>query len=148
MQSMQFSKLTPSNLELVLAMNKSFRSHFACERNAQKFLSHPMNWLFACIMDDQIIGFAYGYEMNRIDSQGNMLYIHEVGVLPEYHRKGIGYQLLTELKSACTLNNISKLFLITQEKNLAACALYEKAGGEKNNDLQDADVTYFFKLGE
>ena len=94
----------------------------------------------------KIIGFAYGYELNRLDGKGNMLYIHEVGVLPEYHRQGIGFQILSGIKNICRSTGMCRFFLFTQKQNIAACALYEKAGGTKTSDTDNNDVTYFFNL--
>ncbi len=148
MQEKIFRKLQLSDLGLVLQMEKGFRSDFVSKENARHFLSNPMNWLFACVLDNQIIGFAYGYELNRLDNKGNMLYIHEVGVLPEYHRQGIGLQMLNSVKNICKLTGICRFFLFTYKHNIAACALYEKAGGIKSYDSVDDDVTYFFNKFE
>lgn len=147
-QERRFRKLGLSDLELVLRMEKDFRSGFVYEENARQFLMNSKNWIFACVQEEQIIGFAYGYELNRLDNQGNMLYIHEVGVLPQYQRQGIGFQILTDIKKLCKLTGICRLFLITQKHNAAACALYEKVGGEKTADAHDDDVTYFFNRFE
>lgn len=71
-QNREFRKLRLSDLELVLQMESNFRKGFVFEENARQFLSNPMNWIFACIQENQIIGFAYGYELNRLDSKGNI----------------------------------------------------------------------------
>lgn len=140
----EFRKLCISDLELVLQMNNDFRSGFISAENAKQFLLNPMNCIFTCIEEKQIIGFAYGYELNRLDDKGNMLYIHEVGVLPRYQRQGIGLEILTEIKNLCRIRRICRFFLFTQKHNVAACALYEKAGGEKTSSTKNDDVTYFF----
>ena len=143
-QKREFRKLNILDLERVLQMENDFRNGFVLEENARQFLLNPMNWIYVCIQEKQIIGFAYGYELNRLDNKGNMLYIHEVGVLSDYHRQGIGLQMLTNIKMFCKELGICKMFLFTQRHNTAACSLYEKAGGEKTNTSYD-DVTYFFK---
>lgn len=140
----EYRKLQISDLALALGMDGNFRANFICVENARQFLLNPMNWVFACIEDQQIIGFAYGYELNRLDHKGNMLYIHEVGVLPQYQRQGIALQLLTHIKQLCKLIGICRFFLITHKHNEAACALYEKAGGDKSHNAMEDDVTYFF----
>jgi len=124
-------------------MENDFRSNFVTEGSAQLFLSNPMNWLFACIENNQIIGFAYGYELNRLNSDGNMLYIHEVGVLPQFQRQGIGKEILNNVKALCKQVNICKFFLFTEKSNTAACALYDSAGGRS---AHDDDVAYFFNI--
>lgn len=140
----EYRKLQISDIPLVLNMERDFRANFICKENARQFLLNPMNWIFACIQDKQIIGFAYGYELNRLDSKGNMLYIHEVGVLPEFQRQGIGFQLLSSIKNLCKLTGICRFFLFTQKHNIAACSLYDKAGGDKTHNRFEDDVTYFF----
>ena len=138
-----FRKLGLSDLPLVMQMDVDFHKDFVCEENVRLFLSSPMNWMFACIDNNRIIGFVYGYELNRLNNIGNMLYIHEVGVLSEYQRQGIGKQMLNDMKSLCKLNGICRFFLFTEKSNQAACALYESVGGEPaHND----DVSYFFNM--
>lgn len=136
-----YRKLGISDLDLVLQMDNDFRSNFICKENARLFLSNPMCWIFACIEKNRVIGFAYGYELNRLNNIGNMLYIHEVGVLPEYQRQGVGKQILNGIKSLCKLSGICRFFLFTEKSNRPACALYESVGGEP---AHDDDVSYFF----
>ena len=126
---------------MVMRMESDFRSGFVREENVRQFLTNPMNWLFACIENGRIIGFAYGYELNRMDDIGNMLYIHEVNVLPEYHRQGIARTMLESIKSACKLLGMCRFFLITRKSNVPACKLYESVGGVSAHD--DNDVYYF-----
>ncbi|MGX8796050.1 GNAT family N-acetyltransferase [Fusibacter sp. JL298sf-3] len=59
------------------------------------------------------MGFAYGYELNHLDSNGNMLYIHEIGVLPQYHSQGIGRTLIENLRETTTHLSICRFFLST-----------------------------------
>ncbi|HBN84313.1 MAG TPA: N-acetyltransferase [Clostridiales bacterium] len=138
-----YRKCTVSDLQLVLQMENDFRSNFVCIENARLFLSNPANWIFACIENNKIIGFAYGYELNRLNDMGNMLYIHEVGVLPEYQRQGVGKQILQNIKSLCKQTGICKIFLFTEKSNRTACALYDSAGGVA---AHDDDLAYFFNL--
>lgn len=139
-----YRKLEVKDLELVVQMNQDFREGFIDRENTKEFLSNDLNWLIACVEDEKVIGFAYGYEMKRLDRKQNMLYIHEVGVLPEYKRQGIGSALLKEMKELSKSRKVYKIFLFTQKHNIPACRLYEKAGGKKTEDGKDDDVTYFF----
>jgi ribosomal protein S18 acetylase RimI-like enzyme len=75
-----------------------------------------------------------------------MLYIHEVGVLPQHHPQGIGYDILIHIKNLCNLTGICRFFLFTQKHNVAACVLYEKAGGKRTRNSYNDDVTYFFQM--
>lgn len=143
MNKRRYQKLGISDLDLVLQMENDFRSNFICKDNAQIFLTSPMCLIYACIENNRVIGFAYGYELNRLNDIGNMLYIHEVGVLPSFQRQGIAREILTEIKSLCRSNGICKMFLFTEKSNLPACALYNSIGGEP---AHDDDVSYFFNI--
>jgi len=136
-----FRKLCPGDVEMVVRMETDFRSGFVCRENAERFLENPGNWLFACVENRRILGFAYGYELNQLNNIGNMLYIHEVGVLPEFQRQGIGKGILNGIRDLCKLTGVCRFFLFAEKSNTAACALYEQAGGVT---AHDDDVAYFF----
>ena len=111
------------------------------EECARLFLSNPMNYFFACIEDNKIIGYVCGHDLNRLDEKGNMLYIHGVGVHVDYRKQGIGKQMMINLKKLCKLSGICKIYLYTHKTNTAACALYDSTGGTFH---RDDNVSYFF----
>ena len=139
-----FRKLGLVDLHILINTNTdsdSLQTWQIDEKSARLFLSNPMNYFFACIDNNKIIGYACGYELNRLDNAGNMLYIHGVGVHENYRRQGIGKQMMNEIKHLCKLNGISKMFLDAHKINTAACALYESVGGKAH---RDDNVSYFF----
>ena len=139
-----FRKLGLSDLQMLVNTKKEAEALDIWqidEENARLFLSNPMNYFFACIDNNKIIGYACGYELNRLDNAGNMLYIHGVGVHENYRRQGIGKQMMTAIKQLCRLNGISKMFLDAHKTNTAARALYDSAGGVAH---RDDNVSYFF----
>lgn len=140
-----YRKLGLSDLDAVLGMNETFREGFIVRENARQFLSDPKNWIFACLEEGAVIGFAYGYELVRLDGAGYMLYLHEVGVAEEYWRQGIATRILEGVRTLCALSGICRFFLFTQPDNRKACALYEKCGGEIGRDSGNGDRTYFFQ---
>lgn len=138
-------KLSIKDIDTVMDMNINYRERFICRNNALIFLQNPMNWIFAAIYNNKIIGFAYGYELNRLNDIGNMLYIHEVGVIEDYQRQGVGYRLMTELKGECKSRGICKYFLSAYQNNTGANALYRKLKGEVSNESKGNDVCYYFQ---
>ena len=141
----KYRKLSLSDLNTVLEMNVSFRPGFIEPCAAEHFLSDSRNWLYAAIEDEHILGFAYGYEMNRLDRAEPMLYIHEVGVKETHQRKGIGYNMMCSLLSECEKQGICKCFLTTYQNNIAANALYRKLGGSVPEESQGNDTVYWFR---
>jgi len=57
-----------------------------------------------------------------------MIYLYEIGVHPEYRRKGIGAALIGALKEDCRNRDILKIWVGTEADNLAARRLYESTG--------------------
>ena len=96
-----FRKLGPSDLQMLVNTKEcadALEFYQVDEQSAGLFLSNPSNYFFACIEDGKIIGYACGYELNRLDNAGIMLYIHAVGVHSGYRKQGIGKQMMTRLK--------------------------------------------------
>lgn len=143
---MEYRRLTIDDLAMVMAMNRSFREGFAEESSLRAFLCDPNCWLFAAEEDGRIIGFAYGYALQRLNTQRKMLYIHEVGVLDDCQRQGIGSRLMKELLKACEAEHICKMFLTCYQNNAGANALYRKAGGETMAESQGKDTVYWFQI--
>lgn len=139
-------KLDIDDLDRVMDMNRNYREGFICRENAAEFLKNPRNWLFAAVYEGVIIGFAYGYELNRLDGKGNMIYINEVGVMDQYRRQGIGFRMMSELKAACKEKKICRYFLTAYQNNEGANALYKKLGGEVPAESGGNDVVYHFRI--
>lgn len=137
-------KLTQNDIEMVMDMNKYFREGFICYDSAITFLQDEKNWIFGAVCGGVIIGFAYGYELQRLDHAGNMLYIHEVSVMESYQRQGVGYKMMTELKEACKSRSISRYFLSAYQNNSGANALYKKLGGVVSEVSKGNDTDYIF----
>jgi len=150
MENRIYRKLSVSDLELYMQTRNDFPDSI-CEDNVRQFLLNPMNWLFACIQDDKIIGSVRAYELNILSDKGNILYISAFGVHPQYRRQGIATELLTSIKHAGNLLGIYQIFLATEQSNTAACGLYEKLGGIFNKyfkDENDCSRLYFFNPRE
>ncbi len=137
-------KLTCEDISMVMDMNRDYREGFICRPNAEDFLADPENWIWAAVMNGQIIGFAYGYELHRLNNIGNMLYIHEVGVMDAYQRQGVGYTMMSMLKSECHSRGICRFFLTAYQNNIGANALYRKLGGAVSLESHGDDVVYYF----
>ena len=146
MSKIEYRRLSSDDLPLALAMNRDFREGFAEKGSLRAFLSSPDCWLFAAVLENRIVGFAYGYALQRLNTGRKMLYIHEVGVLDDYQRQGIGTQMLTKLKEACAAEGFCKIFLTCYQNNFGANALYRKAGGKPCEESQGNDTVYWFPI--
>lgn len=141
-----FRRLNAQDLDMALAMNHTFREGFLNASAARDFLRNPANWLWAAVCGGAVIGFAYGYALQRLDGAGPMLYIHEVGAAEPWQRQGVGFRMMSALKDACRAAGLSKLFLSCYQSNAGANALYRKLGGEVDSVSHGDDTCYCFPL--
>lgn len=96
-----------------------------------EFLKKETNYLLAAYVDNTLAGFAYAYELDRIEQSKPMVFLYSIDVLPEYQRRGIGKQLIEALRAEFTEEGFCKMFVLTDEGNTAAMRLYQSTGGKR-----------------
>lgn len=94
----------------------------------QAFISDPRHLLFMAIVDDVVIGMASGVEYFHPDKRPQF-WINEVGVAPEFQRRGIGRALVGHLIDAAKSRGCSEAWLGTEPDNDAANACYRSVPG-------------------
>jgi ribosomal protein S18 acetylase RimI-like enzyme len=82
---------------------------------------------------DEPIGFVLAYELLRRHGDPSQLFVYEVGVVPEARRRGVATELLRELGRIARARGIRRGFVLTNESNEAAMALYRSLGGMRPN---------------
>jgi len=95
---------------------------------ASEFLNDPRHYLCVAIDDGVVVGMASGVRYVHPDKPSE-LWINEVGVSPAYHRRGIGKAILAELTERAREIGCSEAWVLTDDDNVAARALYKAAGG-------------------
>ena len=114
-----------------MIFNKDYLKNFINEKNAYGFIAKE---------DNKIVGFAYAYTLVRPDGK-TMLYLHSIGMLPNYQNNGFGTKLMEFIKKYSIELGCSEMFVITDKGNPRACHVYEKLGGK--NDYED-EVVYVY----
>ncbi len=142
---MKISRLGLADLNTAVEIMQAFYTRQPSEQAMREYLANEANYLIVCKQNEQVVGFAYGYELQRFDGQGRMMYLHQIEVLPEYRKQGIGRQLISEFIHICKHRNFLRLFMITNKSNKPSVALYSSAGGEAPCD---DDVVFAFRISE
>ena len=76
-----------------------------------------------------VAGRVYGNVLHR--HTGCDLLLYEVDTLPEHQRKGVALAMLEFLKRLMQEGNYGEMWVLTEEDNIPARALYKKAGGHE-----------------
>jgi ribosomal-protein-alanine acetyltransferase len=98
--------------------------------------------------DNDVVGFVIA----RVNIRRNMRFGHilTVDVSPTYRRRGIAWQLLTQIEELLRQKGVTECRLEVRENNAAALSLYEKLGYKKVGRLEryygDAHGLYLRKI--
>lgn len=87
---------------------------------------------FVAAEGKKIAGFAYGYRLVKPDGR-RAFYLHAIDVMEPYKNMGHGTRLMRFIEEYVKNAGCSKMFLMTEEGNGAACACYAKAGGVRKD---------------
>jgi ribosomal protein S18 acetylase RimI-like enzyme len=123
--------LTPADARLFEHIAEGVFDHAVQERLVSEFLADPRHSLAVAIDDGQIVGMASAVRYVHPDKPAE-LWINEVGVSPEYQRRGLAKRIVTELLAEGRRQGCHEAWVLTDEVNAAARALYASAGGEES----------------
>jgi ribosomal protein S18 acetylase RimI-like enzyme len=99
----------------------------------REFLADPRHHIAVAIDNGQVVGFASGVHYVHPDKPPEM-WINEVGVAPSHRRRGLAKAVLQSLLQIARERNCSSAWVLTDQTNEAAIALYESAGGTEGAD--------------
>lgn len=94
------------------------------ENAAEVFLKHDSVVAIGAFLNDEIVGFAYGYVLSRPDDFP-MANLYALDVWPEYQRLGLGSKMIDAFRKE--VGRVSKLWLVSPETEEAS-EFYESLG--------------------
>ena len=110
------------------------------------FLADPRHHIAVAIDSGLVVGFASGVDYLHPDKPPE-LWINEVGVAPSHQGQGLGKRLMACLLAQGETLGCASAWVLTEQGNRPARALYEAAGGVRAPEESDADgqvVLYAF----
>lgn len=97
-------------------------------RSTAEFLADPHHHLCVAVEAGVVIGFASAVRYIHPDKPPE-LWINEVGVAPPFHRRGVAKAIVARLLALAKQLGCVEAWVLTDEDNTAARALYRSAGG-------------------
>jgi ribosomal protein S18 acetylase RimI-like enzyme len=98
-------------------------------------LADPQTLLLVAFDDASPVGFVLAHDLPRRRGHRSKLFVYEVDVAESHRRRGIGTALLARLAELARERGIRIGFVLTDEDNVAANALYHGAGGSSSKDV-------------
>jgi ribosomal protein S18 acetylase RimI-like enzyme len=120
--------LTPADAPLFARIAEGVFDHAAQSRLVEEFLTDPRHTLSVAIADGMIVGMASGVRYVHPDKPSE-LWINEVGVSPDYRRRGLAKRIVAELLAEGRRQGCREAWVLTDYDNEAARATYKAAGG-------------------
>lgn len=108
-----------------------------------EFLADPRHALSVAIADGMIVGMASGVRYIHPDKPSE-LWVNEVGVAPAYQRRGFARRILDALLAHAKREGCGEAWVLTDDDNVAARALYRAAGGDDGSPQR----MITFRLGD
>jgi aminoglycoside 3-N-acetyltransferase I len=100
---------------------------------AAELLADERTFFLVAFEREEPIGLVVAYELIRRHREPSQLFVYELGVEPEHRRRGVATALMAELARLARERGIRSGFVLTNESNSAAMALYERLGGRRPN---------------
>ena len=97
---------------------------------AAAFLDDRRHYLAVAMEDGIVVGFVSAVRYVHPDKP-EQIWINEIGVAPDRHRRGIGARLLKKVLEAGRDAGCEEAWVLTDRANEAAMALYASLDGER-----------------
>ena len=121
-------RLGPGDEQEVAAFAEAFDDPIDADATPA-FLSDVRHHLVVAYVDGHPAGFLSATEVLHPDKDGPELFLNEIGVIDRFRRQGAAATLIEELKRIGAERGCRLIWVLTDEGNPAAMALYAKAGG-------------------
>lgn len=103
------------------------------------FLADPRHHIAVAIDAGQVVGFASGVDYLHPDKPPE-LWINEAGVAPSHQGQGLGKRLMACLLAHGRAIGCGSAWVLTEQGNRPARALYAASGGVREPDESDSDA--------
>jgi GNAT superfamily N-acetyltransferase len=129
---MEIRVIRPGDDRLVAAASHLFDGPATPEATA-RFLGESGHHLLIAYDEARAVGFVSGVEVTHPD-KGTEMFLYELGVDEPFRRRGIGRALVERLSQLARDVGCYGMWVITDDINRAARAIYEGSGGVPRTD--------------
>lgn len=126
--------LGPGDASLLDRVAEDVFDHEVRPALSAEFLADPRHHLCVAVDAGMIVGMASAVHYVHPDKPPQ-LWINEVGVAPSHQRQGLARAMIAELLALGRRLDCTEAWVLTDEDNAAARALYRATGGEETTGV-------------
>jgi aminoglycoside 3-N-acetyltransferase I len=138
MSTPHFRRLGQSDTELAFAMFSAMACAFGepfrspSPDYVARLLSRNDFWAVAALVDGRPIGGLTAFSLPLTCTESMELFIYDIAVQPEHQRRGIGRQLVQQVRELAAENNIMTTWVPAENEDGHALEFYRSIGGVPN----------------
>jgi aminoglycoside 3-N-acetyltransferase I len=117
---------------------ESYHDHKPSDDYLRDFLDDERNIAVVALQDDKVVGGLVAYILDKFEKQRREVYLYDLAVSTEHQRKGVGRQLLDELKIIARELGAYVVFVQADEGD-EAIAFYESLAPSENLRTRNFD---------
>lgn len=135
MAELRTQRLTTDDRDLArrlfAMMTEVFEEPGAALSNAylDALLARPEFWAMAALSGDDVVGGVTAHALPMTRAETTELFIYDVAVRADHQRRGVGRQLLTQLRQAASAAGINDAFVPADNEDTHALDFYRALGG-------------------
>lgn len=124
---MDIRTLAPGDEHLLISAVAMIEEANLNEEQARKHLADPFLVAIVAVVEDQAVGFLYGYELRRFEAV--TFFIYAVDVREDWRRQGVARGMFDQVRRVAFQRGWNEGFVLTNRSNIPAMALYDLMGG-------------------
>ncbi|MEO6130740.1 MAG: GNAT family N-acetyltransferase [Saprospiraceae bacterium] len=106
------------------------------QNHLQNLLDKPDFMVFVALLENKVVGGLTAYILPSVYFSGSDVYLYDLAVKTEHQRKGIGRQIIIELKEYCRQLGHREIFVQADIDDQHALDFYKATGGQPANVIQ------------
>ena len=134
----------PNFIKLLEIFKEVFENNEAIAHSEQleKLLSDPNFLVFVVTVNNEVIGGLTIYVLHRYYHSKSIAYIYDVGIQPNFQKKGYGKALMAEVCNFCRQNGFEDAYVEAESEDIDAVEFYRRT--KFSSEMNATHFTYTF----
>lgn len=135
--NIKYRKLTENDIHILTELIRLYEAVFEMEHfsmpaahHLQSLLENSQLIFYVALGGDAVAGGLTAYVLPSVYSATGDVYLYDLAVKRTHQRKGIGRQLLIELKNYCKQQGYREIFVQADVEDQYALDFYQATGGQ------------------